>query len=174
MRQSKGPEHQSWYRQRFSGHSRRFTGQGNVLPPRERLSGWQMPDLAQDLLVRSEDEQPTGGILDEREDMRHIQFAEPGYTLALYHSSEELFSHVRGAHPWTVKIGCASDGGLDLSPGMRGQDGLRQLFAELSLARHRRLEGFLCERLRSGGIHVVVIDVHQRCSRGTDGADDVV
>ena len=52
-----------------------------------------MPDLAQGLLVRSKDEQPTGAILDEREDMRHIQFAEPGHTLALYHSSEELFSH---------------------------------------------------------------------------------
>ena len=52
-----------------------------------------MPDLAQGLLVRSADEQPTGGILDEREDMRHIQLAEPGDTLARYHSSEELFSH---------------------------------------------------------------------------------
>src|SRR6266567_9404616 len=57
---------------------------------------------------------------------------------------------------------------------MRGQDGVRQLFAQLSLARHRRLEGFLGERLRSGGIHVVVIDVHERSSRGTKGADDVV
>ena len=52
-----------------------------------------MPDLAQVLLVRSQDEQPMGDILDERERMRHIQFAEPGHTAALHHSGEELFSH---------------------------------------------------------------------------------
>src|SRR5215469_11952656 len=56
IRQAKDPEHQSWYRQRFGGRSHRFTGQGDVLPPRERLNGWQMPDLAQGLLVRSQDD----------------------------------------------------------------------------------------------------------------------
>ena len=93
IRQSKDSEHQSRDRQRFGGHSRRFAGQGNVLPPRERRSSWYMPDLAQGLLVRSQDDQPTCDILDERKRMRHIQFAEPGHTLASHHRVEELFSH---------------------------------------------------------------------------------
>src|SRR5438876_3928854 len=106
--------------------------------------------------------------------MWYIQFAEPGHALAGQYRGEELFSHGGGAHPWTVYIGGASNGGPDLPLGVRGQDGLRKVLAELPLARYRRLEGFLGERLRSEGIHVDVIGVHQRCSGGTDCGDDVV
>jgi len=52
-----------------------------------------MPYLAQGLFVRSQDDQPMCEILDERERMWHIEFAEPGYALAGQQRGEELLSH---------------------------------------------------------------------------------
>jgi hypothetical protein len=61
IRQSQEPEQEARHCQRTGLHPGRFTGQGNVLPPCERRSRGQVPDLAQSLIVRPQRDQPACG-----------------------------------------------------------------------------------------------------------------